>query len=78
MSKRKVDRHHTVPRTRGGDDSDIVMWDKKFHASFHMIFLNMTPREQHEFLDEINVPGEVWNAKRLCETRNRIMRGKGR
>jgi len=73
MGKKKVNRHHVRPQSRGGGDT--VLWDEKFHTTFHELFWNMTPREQHEFLDEINVPGTYWDSKRLARLRKRIMRG---
>lgn len=75
MGKRKTDRHHTTPTSRGGRDDTISVWDRRFHASFHMVFWNMTPSEQHRFLDEINKPGTHWSAKNLSDLRKRIMKG---
>jgi hypothetical protein len=73
MSKTKENRHHVTPSSRGGTEEDIAYWDRTFHELFHRIFWNMTPKEQHEFLDEINRPKTLWSATKLSELRRKII-----
>ena len=73
--KAKVNKHHVFPSSRGYQTEDnLVYWDEKFHSLFHRVFANMTPPEQHEFLDWINEPGTHWNRRELAHLRNKIMR----
>lgn len=49
MKKKKQprsNRHHLVPRSRGGGDGDnIIVIDTRWHAALHMTFGSATPRE---------------------------------
>jgi len=62
-----------MPQSRGG--TEVVFWDQRFHEAFHAVFLNMTPAEQHIFLDIVNKVGCYFNASDIVQLRNKIMRG---
>jgi len=49
-------RHHKKPKSRGGgDENQNILWlPKNFHETFHQIFGDLTPQEQHLFLQIIN------------------------
>lgn len=60
-----MDRHHSLPTSRGGTDADIVHWDKRFHRMWHTMFRNMTVEEVCDFIREISKPGGHWTKMRL-------------
>lgn len=62
-----LSRHHSIPRSRGGNDESIVMLPPKFHEAFHYLFGNLTPEEIHIFLEIILEPGTSWNKRQLAE-----------
>jgi len=70
--KNKVDRHHTIPQSRGGKDSDIVEWDVMFHRKWHELFQNMTVEEIHQFIDIICQPNKVFDSRDIARLRGRI------
>lgn len=51
---KEYSNHHERPRSRfkGGNE---VLLPKKFHKSWHELFLNLTEREIELFVKEINV-----------------------
>ena len=43
---RRTNRHHLIPRSRGGGDGEnVIEIDERWHAALHMTFGCATPRE---------------------------------
>lgn len=49
---RPTDRHHRLPRSRGGDNSksNLVTVNQRQHRAYHTLFKNMIPSEVAQFL----------------------------
>ena len=45
--KRGNDKHHIIPKSRGGTDSkdNVIIVNKKKHQAYHLLFINATPEE---------------------------------
>jgi hypothetical protein len=56
MAAKRFDRHHVVPRSRGGTNHplNIIRLERGFHEAFHRVFDNRTPIEQVQRLLETN------------------------
>lgn len=49
--ERKLEKHHVIPRSRGGRDEDGVCYvDHTSHVRYHQLFNNMTPPEIMDYL----------------------------
>lgn len=50
-----LDKHHRLPRSRGGDNSkrNIVMVPQKLHRAWHTLVGNMTAPEVAELLSNV-------------------------
>lgn len=43
---RRQNRHHLIPRSRGGGDGEnVIVIDERWHAALHMVFGTSLPRE---------------------------------
>ncbi len=58
----KTTLHHIKPKSAGGSDlpTNLVAWDKDFHATYHHLFDDLTLEEIIQFLKTISVPGGGW------------------
>ena len=65
--RKRLTRHHSFPRSRGGTDESIVLLPNKFHQAFHYLFGNLTIEETHRFLDIVLVPGRSWTGQQLSQ-----------
>ena len=54
MKRKRKDRHHIIPRSRGGTDfcHNIVVVNRKQHETYHKLFSNKTPEEIIKYLVE--------------------------
>jgi 5-methylcytosine-specific restriction endonuclease McrA len=61
---RKLTRHHIIPRSRGGRtlESNIAYVPAKEHEAYHTLFINRTP---YEIMDYLN--NKFWNSKYYIE-----------
>lgn len=52
--RRKMDRHHIIPRSKSGQDNpvNIVRIDARLHNDYHRLFSDRTPIEIIHFLVE--------------------------
>jgi hypothetical protein len=69
------DRHHVIPRARGGGHGhNVVILPRTFHSALHTIFQDLKPEEYAAFLEEVLVPGRTWNSKQLHALRQQVKR----
>ena len=73
--RRFRDRHHIIPRARGGGSrNNIVVLPRSFHAALHTVFQDLKPEEYAAFLMEVLEPGKRWTSMKLHEARQRHKR----
>ena len=55
MSHKVYQDHHILPESRGGKRTkqNMKTVQDKYHEAFHLIFHNLTPQEQIEYLEEV-------------------------
>lgn len=67
--------HHIIPSSRGGqtEKTNIKRVPLHYHQAFHDVFVNLTPAEIYDYLDEVwfnpkksFVRPEIWLAERDC------------
>lgn len=64
---RRNNRHHIIPRSRGGNAKSVVRINMKVHEAWHLLFGNALPYEAQLLIDkywstpevaeEIEIPG---------------------
>jgi len=61
-SPRIMDRHHRLPRTRGGSNSlaNISIVEQKLHRAWHMLVGNMTAPEAAKMLTDTWIDAEYY------------------
>lgn len=54
-SNKEDTRHHIVPRSRNGsnDYENIKIVPANYHATYHTLFLNLTPDEVIQYLKDV-------------------------
>lgn len=68
-------RHHVVPKSRGGGRRDnLVVLPVGFHDALHAVFGNLNPDEYMDFLEAVMVPGTSWTNAELDRMRKLVMR----
>lgn len=52
---RKMTKHHVIPRSRGGGEitRNIIKIPDRYHAAYHILFGNMTPKEAVVYLKKV-------------------------
>ena len=54
-------RHHVNPTSRGyGDEDNIVLLPRAWHAMWHQLFVNLTLDEVHDYIDLVMQPNHTW------------------
>ncbi len=70
MKRHYITQHHILPRSRGGDMRNNILYvDEDFHIAYHKLFVNLTPSEVLLYLQEVwftkgrFVKPKVWRDK---------------
>ena len=79
VKKDEVDKHHIIPRSRGGiDENNIVHLDTIWHQRYHRLFHNLTPKEICKLIMWVNRPGELRDYTSIIHKINELRRSSRR
>lgn len=79
--RKKPTTHHITPQCQDGGDSDdnTVKWPKWFHQVWHDLFQGLTPSQQLEFIQTLNMLSrerEEMDGGDIHQLRQQIKNGK--
>ena len=60
MSCKRTNRHHIIPKSRGGDNKTVII-SQNFHQAWHSVFDNLYGKEACLFIEKLN---EMMNSQK--------------
>ena len=59
--KRHLNKHHCIPRSRGGHLGKTTLIPIEFHRAWHIVFENLYGDERIKFIEELNRAIDIKN-----------------